>query len=188
MPKSEPQAERQPPATQSANQAKWGRWDLDVPLDLLCEMTWRIGKFDRGVEIDTRKWLECASLAYGLIRLAYLAKMGGLAREDYLQNPPPRPLLAKLKPKESEKAHVSFNRGCVLLNTAKDPKLRLSIAKFRHAYDHGLVTTSKSMQKFMDEGFSLQELEDFYEQLEATPDFLKRAVYGSKVKKAKKVH
>jgi hypothetical protein len=160
-PKSEPRSE---PHARADDEA------LDVPLDLLCEMAWRVGGYDKNyrVERDYEKWSENVAQAYRLIQEAIDAvtyeKYGDalieqLGRERYER------WYKRMRTDEMLSGRVSFSRGCILLNPATDCREDRSIKRFRSAYDTGVLKISKSMQKFENEGFTLEELEMFDEMM-----------------------
>ncbi len=143
---------------------------LDVPLDLLCQMAWRVGGYDRDyrAERDFEKWSENVAQAYRLIQEAIDAvkyeKLGDILIEELGRERYER-WYKRMRADEMLSGRVSFSRGCILLNTATDCREDRSIKKFRSAYDTGVLKISKSMKKFENEGFTLEELEMFGEMM-----------------------
>jgi len=176
-PTSEPQDEQAMPDYVAA---------LDVPLDLLCEMAWRVGGYDKQntCDYDAHQWSENVRRAYGLITLApqvvWQAKQQANCEHDELNEYIER-WYHRLSLDERESQRVSFTRGCILLNRAADAKGDRSIKKFRNAYDKGVFNTSKSMKKFEEGGFTVDELSMFDKMLSYAP---KSATRDKPVKKA----
>lgn len=192
-----PAPETQPPADKSlhkadaeAQVAKTGKEaELEIPLDLLCDMTWRVGGYDRPHHIDMREWLDHARKAYSLIRAVNTAKEAeelgeSQARAD--EREIAQKWGGKLTLWESYEDHVSFEKGCLLLDRTKDPKGKDAIEKFRRAYDKGLLLSTNSMKKFEEEGFKLDELLTFDRVLSHIPASELRAEYGSKTERSQK--
>jgi hypothetical protein len=177
---------RSPADAQSANQAELDRWELDVPLNLLCEMAWRVGGYDKlqRKDIDQEEWSENVVRAYRLITIVpeavWLEQCQQALREEEHGEFIKR-WFRRMTAKEILSERVTFKRGCVLLNRASDPKEKRSVKKFKNAYYSGVLHTSKSMQKFEKEGFSLEELQMFDKTLSDAP---KSATRDKPVKKA----
>ncbi len=157
MPKSEPQAERQPPATEE---------EPSVPLDLLCDMAWRIVEARNALpavaisqNIFSAEWKAAVEQSYSLIQLADLhrKKMHGDAQiSPHVQNAVDT-IKSKMRPEELEEDVVPFGRGCRLI-TGIDRK-ETAVDFFLRACEKGYMPISPRMLKnFETNGFAFDDM------------------------------
>lgn len=91
--------------------------EFEVPLDLLCDMAWRIARVNSTRPVDTSAWCDAVREAYFLIRAA------NELREGIHKNARPHPYVVDAEKKirslatedEILEQHFTFERGCQLI-------------------------------------------------------------------------
>jgi hypothetical protein len=156
-PQSELQAERQPPATEE---------EPSVPLDLLCDMAWRIVEARNALPavaisrpIFSDEWQAAVEQSYSLIQLADLhrKKMHRDAQISPHVQKAVDTIKSKMRPEELEEDVVPFGRGCRLITGIV--KKQTAEALFRRACERGYMPISpKMLRNFETNGFAFDDM------------------------------
>ena len=160
-PQSEPQAEQKPSCTTD---------EPAVPLDVLCDMAWRIAQARNALPVVaisrdvlssamSLEWQAAVKQAYALIQVADLHRKEAHASAQispHVQNAVDT-IRSKMMPMELEKGVVPFGRGCRLI-TGIDKK-KTAVELFHRAIDRGYMPISPRMlREFEADGFFFDDM------------------------------
>lgn len=163
---------------------------FEVPLDILCDIAWRLSHSKGSGEIDMGQWCQNVLRAYDLIWAANnLRRDKGnqhtsfeetrLASEARLRD--------RLTDIELGTDHVGFERACLVLDQSKDKRTSRSINKFLNACENGLLDIIwRTLEDVQVNGFDLAELNALERRLKALPKTVTHAKYGSNTEASKK--
>jgi hypothetical protein len=131
----------------------------EIPLDLLCDIAWRIASARNALPADKVAWYRCVSEANDLIRAAIEVlqlEQHELKTKRYEKHAE-RELSSLLTEEEHIGDHVSFKRGCQLVTGVKDAND--AEARFRRACARGfLMVDGDTFADFETNGFHSSDL------------------------------
>jgi hypothetical protein len=132
---------------------------LNVPIDLLCDMAWRIAQAEGFPKKDMDYWSKCVREAFLLIKTACYVRRDLLFEiHQCLKKIDDIPEIAPfLNEEENISGIVPFDRGCQIatgLSKKKD-----AIARFRRAFFDGVVSEDQSrLAEYESRGFLVTDL------------------------------
>lgn len=182
-PEPAPKANARPPQSSA-------KPPFEVPLDVLCDIAWRLSDAEESGELDMARWCQNVLRAYDFVWAANNLREGkiherthfvkhSLELEDRFRG--------RLTFEESGSGHVDFERAVLLLDHSKDKRLPRSINKFLNACENGLLSIiGRTLKDVQQNGFDLAELSSLERELELLPKSATHAKYGSKTEASKK--
>ena len=151
-PKSEPQAEQSSPRKQE---------ESSIPLDLLCDMAWRVAGARNALPPSTDAWCDAVRQAHFLIQLANELRKGfhTSAQPDTRVEHAKRTILSSVTEDEYDEQTVPFDKGCSLITGLK--KRKEAVILFRRACERGYLSIDKDqLEKTEANGFDLGDMPD----------------------------
>lgn len=132
--------------------------EFQVPLDLLCDMAWRIARANSTRPVDTSAWCDAVREAYFLIRAA------NELREGMHENARPNPYVVDAEKKirslatedEFLEQHFTFERGCQLITGKRKAE---ATNLFRRACERGHLPIRQERLKDLEtNGFPWEDM------------------------------
>lgn len=160
--------------------------DEPIPLDLLCDMAWRITAKEDGHTVRFGAWIQCVHQADHMIREAYRVRersalTAEIAEQDWQKQWQTRKAIIEpmLTPQERKATRVEFERGCQIITGIKKRReavLKVDMVWTRFMWDEnevGLADWGDAQKK----GWRLDDLAGAYLQYQSKPKHLLRKPY-----------
>ncbi len=148
----------QPQAEQSASRKQEGS---SIPLDLLCDMAWRVAGARNALPPSTDSWRDAVREAHFLIQFANELRKGFYqdAQPDTRVQHAENTILSSVTPEEFTEQTVPFEKGCRLITG--DERNDNAVILFRRACERGYLPLDPDQLKEIEaNGFDLRDMPD----------------------------
>lgn len=151
----------------------------DIPIDLLCEMAWRLVKKSQTGQVDPLSWMESLKEAVGMIRTAIDAthwEERARSQRSWLENLAKTKIKPLLTAREVSMNWISYERGCQIYTGIKKRADAVKRHETMHK-DREIFMGGPAPCDFKRDGFAPEELAWMKWTYDHTPPSLRRKTY-----------